>query len=89
MAMDDTLFQEDRIFRARVTDARHILDSHLSHDRSPSALHFTLCAKRLFGHVPKYLWAWPRFYKCTSFIRCILPFHLLLEAHTLNNQSLR
>ena len=45
MATDDALFQEGRIFRAGITDARHLLDSHLSHDRSPSALHFMLHAR--------------------------------------------
>ena len=40
MATDDALFQEVQIFRAGITDARHLLDSHLSHDRSPSALTF-------------------------------------------------
>ena len=43
MAKDDALFQ-DRIFRAGITDARHLLDLRLSHNRSPSALRFTLRA---------------------------------------------
>ena len=73
MATDDALFQ-DRIFRAGITDARHLLDSHLSRDRLPSALSFSSRASdylvmypNICGHGLAYISTYP-----------LLPFHLLL-----------